>query len=175
MAAEASQTAVEAIKLPLQIVGAADLSRLIREFETLDDFFAQAAIRYPEQPAAMPEVSGLLHDFIALNNLDLLRGDQRQNVYQSLGELKVRAPVLHISFAVAASAAFVAKIVIWLRANIHPQLLVTVGLEPSIAAGCVVRTTNKQFDFSLRRHFEQQRGLLVDSLQPSYSGDVIYE
>ncbi len=57
------------------------------------------------------------------------------------------------------------KLVVWLRANIHPQILVHLGLQPSIAAGCVVRTANKQFDFSLSEAFEKQRELLIASLK----------
>jgi hypothetical protein len=69
-----------------------------------------------------------------------------------------------MSFASDPSAVFTVKIVIWLRTNIHPYLLLQVGLEPRIAAGCIVRTPNKQYDFSLRRHFTDQREQLINAI-----------
>jgi F0F1-type ATP synthase delta subunit len=55
--------------------------------------------------------------------------------------------------------------VTWLRANIHPQALVQVGLQPNIAAGCVVRTANKQFDLSLRQSFAKHKDLLIEQFR----------
>ena len=49
----------------------------------------------------------------------------------------------------------------WLRREIHPVVLLTVGLQPSIGAGCIVRSTNKQFDFSLREDFLKKHDLLM--------------
>ena len=72
--------------------------------------------------------------------------------------------MIHISFAADPSAAFTDKIVAWFRENIHPFVLIQVGLQPTIAAGCVVRTANHSFDFSLRQHFTKQRQLLIDKL-----------
>jgi hypothetical protein len=60
-----------------------------------------------------------------------------------------------------------AKLVGWFRANVHPHVLVQVGLQPNIAAGCVVRTTNKVFDLSLRNHFAQNQQVLIESMKGS--------
>ena len=53
----------------------------------------------------------------------------------------------------------------WLRREIHPLVLMTVGLQPNIGAGCIVRTTNKYFDFSLRQDFANKRDLLQAALE----------
>jgi len=37
-------------------------------------------------------------------------------------------------------------------------------LQPTIAAGCIVRTPNKVFDFSLRERFADAEGLLLQAL-----------
>jgi hypothetical protein len=42
--------------------------------------------------------------------------------------------------------------------------LVRVGLQPNIGAGCVVRTTNKSFDFSLRRFFDSKHEFFMKKL-----------
>jgi hypothetical protein len=39
-------------------------------------------------------------------------------------------------------------------------------LQPTLGAGCVVRTTNRQFDFSLRQDFARKRDLLLEKLVP---------
>jgi F0F1-type ATP synthase delta subunit len=53
----------------------------------------------------------------------------------------------------------------WLRQNIDSQVLVQVGLQPAIAAGCVVRTRNRQFDLSLGQNFKRQRAVLAEQLR----------
>ncbi len=52
----------------------------------------------------------------------------------------------------------------WLRQNIHPYVMVTVGVQPTIAAGCIVRSTNKYFDFSLRENFAGNRDILLNAI-----------
>jgi len=40
-----------------------------------------------------------------------------------------------------------------------------VGLQPTIAAGIVLRTPNHQFDFSLRQHLYKNRAKLREALE----------
>jgi F0F1-type ATP synthase delta subunit len=40
------------------------------------------------------------------------------------------------------------------------MVLVQIGLQPNLGAGCVVRTTNKYFDMSLRTKFFDSRDKL---------------
>jgi F0F1-type ATP synthase delta subunit len=55
--------------------------------------------------------------------------------------------------------------IIWLRKEIDPRIIIHVGLQPTIAAGIVLRTPNKQFDFSLRRHLYKNRDKLLEVLK----------
>jgi F0F1-type ATP synthase delta subunit len=68
--------------------------------------------------------------------------------------------VLHISFASEPTPKSVEPILEWMRNQIHPQTLLQVGLAPSIAAGCVLRTPNKFFDMSIRNHLQKQAHFL---------------
>jgi hypothetical protein len=43
--------------------------------------------------------------------------------------------------------------------------LITIGLQPNIGAGCVVRTTNKYFDLSIKQDFLSKRNLLLEALK----------
>lgn len=155
--------AQEALALPNLVAGPRDVSRLHRELEALDEYVRQANLRGGE--VRLPKTSRLLDELAQLNKLDLLSEEQREHAKQFLLMLLKHAPVVHISFAADPSSAFMDKIIGWFRQNVHPQLLVRVGLQPTIAAGCVVRTPNHLYDFSLRQHFARQKPLLIQKLE----------
>ncbi|MEK7603477.1 MAG: hypothetical protein AAB459_04545, partial [Patescibacteria group bacterium] len=135
------------ISLPVAVVGRVDLGRLLREVEGLTDFLEQAAIREPgTAQAKMPKTSRLLDQAIEINKLNLLTNDDRNQLRQFLKTVYQEAPVMHMSFSADPSPNFTQKLVAWLRQEIHPFVLLQVGLQPNIGAGCVVRTTNKYFD-----------------------------
>lgn len=158
--------APEALALPTLIFGIVEVRRLRLELESLDDFLRGMAIRR-ETKFEMPRVSRMLEALARENDRDLLKGADRKVLGEFLQEIDRSAPVIHISFAADPSASFSAKIVGWLRANIHPLALLEVGLQPTIAAGCIVRTTNKVFDLSLRSRFTENTELLLQSLRGS--------
>lgn len=150
--------------LPTLIFGMVEVRRLQRELESLDEFLRAMAVRR-QTKFEMPRVSRILDALATENNLDLLKGAHRTVLMEFLISIATNAPNLHISFAADPSSAFTAKIVGWLRANIDHYALVDVGLQPNIAAGCIVRTNNKVFDLSLRQHFAEQKNLLIDAMQ----------
>lgn len=161
------------LALPPLVVSPGDINRLLRELESLEDYMHQAALRHPDgkTPPQPPRVSRMLEELISLNRIDLNLPAQRQLAVRQLQYLQRHAPALHISFASDPSAAFVSRLTNWMRSNIHPHILLNVGLQPAIVAGCVLRTANRQFDMSLRRHFsEQQAGLISDLRGEKVSG-----
>jgi len=122
------------------------------------------SVRMPGTTIKIPKTSRLMDEFVAANGLNLLQQTDRVRVIAFLQMVKTKAPVLHMSFGVDPAPVFTQRLVTWLRAEIHPLVLLQVGLQPNIGAGCVVRATNKHFDFSLREHFKKQRPLLMNSL-----------
>jgi hypothetical protein len=160
------------LQLPLTVMGPGDLGRLKRELDLLDDFLHQAAIRKTGEPMKLPRTTGVLDDLAATNKCNLLLEDDRKKLVAFLNTIQKSAPVMHISFAVDPSEAFLVRIMKWFRENIHPQALVTVGLQPNIAAGCVLRTPNKQFDFSLKKNFADKRDLLIDKIHEVNAGGL---
>jgi F0F1-type ATP synthase delta subunit len=152
------------LKLPNGLTGRADAARLTRELNGLNDFFAGAKTRQAGSPVAMPRVSRLLQELAALNGLNLLDEPGRKQLQTQLAEIYEKAPSMHISFAVEPSPKALEQILIWMRQNIHPQSLLQVGLQPAIAAGCMLRTTNKVFDMSLRTHLRKQSQYLSELL-----------
>lgn len=156
---------VRRIELPTIVFGPVEIHRLQRELETLEDFVEQHTIRQPGKQAALPKTSRSLEALAGNNNLNLLMPSDRKQLNQFLRSVATKAPVIHMSFAADPSATFTAKIVAWLRTNVHPYALLQLGLQPTIAAGCILRTPNKVFDFSLRSRFTDQRALLIESLE----------
>ena len=150
--------------LPVLVFGMAEVQRLIRELEALEQYFQQSALRSPGTQPQLPKVSRTLEAYGAENKCNLLVQKDRVVLAAFLKEASESAPRVHISFATDPSAAFTGKVVDWFRRTVHPAVLVQVGLQPTIAAGCVVRTPNKQFDFSLRHRFDIQSIMLGKEL-----------
>lgn len=152
-------------QLPTQVTSPADVARLLRELGTIEDFISQARMREGGTSVALPTVSSKMDAVCNANELNLLHGSDREVLHESLKFLKDHAPSMHISFAASASPQAVQKIVAWLREHIDPLALVQVGLSPAIVAGCVVRTPNRQFDFSLRRRLDEKKPLLIEQIR----------
>jgi hypothetical protein len=106
-------------------------------------------------------LSRLLDSVARENGYNLLEDKSRTELEGKLNDILGKAPLLHISFASEPSPRALEQILSWFRQNIHPQALLQVGLQPTIAAGCTLRTANKFFDMSMRDYLKQQEGYLV--------------
>src|SRR4029077_9840297 len=111
-------------------------------------------IRAPGSATSLPRISRGLLEMAELNGLNLLSQADRDKSSKLLQALVKTSPILHISFASEPSPTFVTTLITKLRQLIHPYVLVQIGLQPSLAGGCMVRTENKMFDFSLRQHLQ---------------------
>jgi len=157
------------LRLPVLVFGMVEVRRLKRELEALEQFMHQAKLRQAGKQAALPRLSRLLDALAEDNHLNLLQPAHRKKLQEFLQHIEHQAPIIHISFATDPSSAITAKLVNWLRTNIDPSVLLDIGLQPTIAAGCVVRTNNKIFDLSLRERFKNARGLLLLALEGNSS------
>jgi hypothetical protein len=155
---------VQSLVLPVGIVGRVDLGRLIREVEALDEFLRQASLREPGTSVKLPKTSRLMDEVIQVNKLNALLEPDRELLQQFLAVVRSKAPILHMSFSADPSPLFTQKLITWLRREIHPFVLLQVGMQPNIGAGCIVRTENQYFDFSLRQRFTDKRPLLAEKL-----------
>jgi len=147
-----------------EVISRVDLGRLRRELSAIDDFIIQAKVRKSGQQLNLPRTGIDLEELARSNRLNLLVDGDRQSLKTSLTKLYSHAPLLHISFATEPSAVFLKKLIAWLRSEIHPNILLQIGLQPSIAAGCTVQSNSRYFDFSMRQHFEKNRNLLYKEL-----------
>lgn len=160
----AVNSAKKMVGLPVLVSSPVEIGRLIRELEIIDDTLLELAIRKGGSEVKMPKTSQLMDRMIELNKLNLLLENDRKLLLRFLESIKQGAPVLHMSFSADPSVDFIEKMVAWLRKEIHPLALMTVGLQPSLGVGCVVRSTNRQFDFSLRQDFLKKRSLLQEKI-----------
>lgn len=158
------------LKLTPDIVSQADVTRLNRELDSLDDFFVSAKARPAGSPIVPPKLSHALEALAKENAVNLLDEKNRQTLADQLAAVYKEAPNFHISFAVEASPKSLERILVWMRQSVHPQLLLQVGLQPTIAAGCVLRTTNKVFDMSLRARLNSQTEYLAALIKESVDG-----
>lgn len=152
------------ILLPVALATRSDLSRVIHELEKVDDFLRQSAIRQPGSPMQLPKTSKVFEELVNGSHLNMLLDDDRQYLEHSLEWMREKAPVMHVAFSTDPSPLFLERLITWLRQNISPYVLIRIGLHPNIGAGCVVRSTNKYFDFSLRQRFASKRELLLEQL-----------
>ncbi len=151
-------------QLPPLVVGPVEVNRLQRELAAIDETLLEHTLRKKSSSARMLKTSQLMDELVDLNKLNLLHKTDRERLHRFLEAVTDRAPVLHISFSADPPPAFLEKLITWLRDKIHPQVLVTIGIQPTIAAGCIVRSPNKYFDFSLRQDFTDKRELLLKQI-----------
>lgn len=154
--------AVSQMALPNGVVTRADVGRLAKEAETLDGALNAAQVR--GNGAELPKTTQMLNEIAGMNKLNLLQADDRKSLLQFLQKTRANAPTIHMSFNTDPSPTFQLGLITWIRREIDPAILLQIGLHPNIGAGCVVRTTNKFFDFSLKRRFTEQRELLIAKL-----------
>jgi hypothetical protein len=158
--------------LPIGAVSRVDVGRLLREIQALDEFLSQAAVRTPGTPVKLPKTSKLLDEVININKLNALVAEDRQRLVSFLMTVKSRAPVLHMSFSADPSPLFVQRLITQLRKEIHPLVLLQVGLQPNIGAGCILRTTNKYFDLSLRQNLKAKHDILLNKIRGMPESEV---
>lgn len=154
------------LSLPLSVVTRVDLSRLVSEVEQVDGQLTTIAARAKTGMASpsVPSVSQPLMDFLSLNGLSLNDPLARSESIRQLRLLKDRAPVVHMTFATTADQSSLQELTRWVRVSVHPQAVITIGLQPALVAGVLVRTTNRMYDMSLRGALQGRSGQLAKAL-----------
>lgn len=159
------------LQLPVSVVSRVDVGRLLREVEAIDGFLKQSSIREPGSPVKMPKTSRLFDELVEINKVNVLHEEERLRLHHFLQEVRASAPTIHMSFSADPSPAFTQRLITWLRKEMHPVVLLQVGLQPNIGAGCAVRTTNKYFDFSLRSRLKEKGDVLAQLMKAGMSTD----
>tara|TARA_Y100001970_G_scaffold250241_1_gene321816 strand:- start:256 stop:738 length:483 start_codon:yes stop_codon:yes gene_type:complete len=138
----------DTVALPESVVTKADLSRLIREVEEYSEVAYQAEVRGSTAPSVHYASPAL--QFLARQQEGILNSRQaRHTLLDQLHTLQGVVIPVHVGFASQPSIKALQQLVVWFRKNVDPSIVVQVGVDPSIIGGCVVRTTNRVFTFTL--------------------------
>jgi len=157
------------LKLPPALIGKAHLAQLIRELEGVENDLENQKAKHlsaaGETVLHVPTMSRALSDCITLNGIDVLDGQQRMHFKKSLNRIKDTAPVMSFTFATDPDGESLQRLVDWVRTEIHPGALISIGLQPALIGGVYLRTPNHIHDFSLRALLHDKRSLIVDELE----------
>lgn len=77
-------------------------------------------------------------------------GSKIEELREGLEQVAASAAVITLVLAAPPSAQLKQELTKWLRTNVRPQLLVNFHVDPEIAGGIVIRSTNRIFDNSFR-------------------------
>ncbi len=167
-----SATSYTDFVLPPSVVSRVDIARLVAEVERADGELTAESVRASTGMAKSASVafSTQLVEFLEQNNLSLDDSHDRSLLIKQLRLLKDKAPIVHMTFAAIADQESLQKLTQWMRASVHPQAVLAVGLQPALVAGVYVRTPNQVHDFSLRAKLKDQRALLVKELETLSGG-----
>lgn len=152
--------------IPPSIVSKIDVSRLVNEFERVDNEMTAAIVRAKvgTKEETHLGLSEQLKDFLNLNQLRPSSSKERTDLIKQLRLLKDTVPTIHMTFAVEADPQSLQQLAAWLRGSVHPQAVIAVGLQPALIAGVYLRTSNQVRDLSLRSMLKDGRGLLLKDL-----------
>lgn len=153
--------------LPPSVVSRVDVSRLASELERVDNELTTAKVRTKagSSERANPAMSDRLTEFLAQNKLSLDDDHGRSELVRQVRLLKDKVPIIHMTFAVEADQESLGHLVKWLRESIHPQAVISVGLQPALVAGVYLRTPNHVHDLSLRAKIQASRNQLAKELE----------
>lgn len=163
---ESAVTTPAAFTLPPTVVSKVDVSRLVRELERIDNELTTITVRAKAGVQQQPQItmSDQLNAFLTQNKLSLTENNARTDLIKQIRVMKDSVPIIHMTFAVEADRESLQYLAGWLRAYIHPQAVIDVGLQPALIAGVYLRTSNQIKDLSLRGMLKGSHDLLVKDL-----------
>lgn len=152
--------------LPAGIIGQSDLKRLIRELENYEEIAHQRSLTKGRGIKNKTHYhSQLLQEIASELALKIDRQTDRNTLTSFLGDIKSGSPTLNIYFASEPPNSAVQQLVQWFRKEVHPAVLLEVHVRPSILGGCIIRSSNKIFDYSHAAKIEAADKVLSKKLK----------
>ena len=143
--------------LPITLIGKTDLMRLLQEIGALDEQLSQQNLQQRAQggqETVVPAISAGLRQVSDQLGLDITSQSGRVRARDVITSYLHEAPLFQITFASEPPLDQLRLVVEWMRQNIHGLALVQTAVQPAIIAGCIIRSSNKVFDFSVREAFD---------------------
>src|SRR5690606_23010547 len=123
------------------------------------DVLNQASLVASRPQTSQTRLSEGLLRLTQVNSVNINDTSQRSALLAALKQLKESAPAVHISFASEPGLATIKAIATWFRQEASALTVLQIGVQPSIVAGCVVRTPNKVFNLTLSKQLESTRAI----------------
>lgn len=154
------------LKLPQSIATKSDLVSVLRNVDEVLDNYIQNRVRDMEGVdfKSRPDVASNLAELVAVNKLDVSL-DTLESLKSWLEHLNDHAPVVRFTFASDPTPEFLGGIVNWLRTASGQFVLVRYGIQPTIAAGCLMYTPARMYDFSLRNQLLRSDEVFLGALK----------
>lgn len=139
--------------LPNSIYTKGQLLSVLHEIEKYIDALVQVDVvhKTTQKMGHLPSMSVHLQGLLAENSLEATTHNM-ESLRDFLVELQDSSPIVRFSFASEPPTDILHKIVSWLRKETGLFVLIKIGIQPTVAAGCVMYTPNHRYDFSLRAH-----------------------
>ena len=165
-------TSQPTLLLPDSVATKRNLVSLVHEVECIDETMIAAEVKAKVgvEASHSPELSDHLASFLTLNHLSLDGSRTRSQLVAYLRRLKDQAPVVHMTFATEADDDSLRQLAAWVRQSVHPQAVMTVGLQPDLIGGVHVRTANHVQDLSIRARLKDARHSIVEELEAIHAG-----
>lgn len=109
-------------------------------------------------------MSDRLTTFLEMNNLAFEVSHVRTKVISEMRLLKQNIQNVHMTFASEPDQQSLRELLQWFRANVSPQVVVKIGVQPALVAGVYMRTANHVYDFSLRNVMGESREYLIEKM-----------
>lgn len=158
--------------LPSCIATRRDVMGLLRELERIDAALTESEARQKVGASVNdgPAFSDKLVDFLNENHVTLSDTQARHQLIQRLQRFKDTMPLVHMTFATEADPQSIEQLVAWMRQAVHPQAVLTIGLQPELIGGVHIRTTNHIHDLSVRARLGDARYLIAEELEAIHAG-----
>jgi F0F1-type ATP synthase delta subunit len=158
-----------ALSLPDILISRQDVVQAHRELGGFIDSTMQSVMRH-DNPIKYPAISAELQAVASVNQIDLRHEAECRKLLADLEQLSSQAPIIQFSFADEPPLEVLQKIVARLRKEINPQIVVKIGLNPTIAGGMIMQTPAHRYDFSLRRQLNNHRKDLIKAFKVATTG-----
>lgn len=141
------------LKLPSSIATKSDLVAVVRNVEDVLDKYVENSVRDQEGVdfKDRAEVASNLAKLVSENKLEV-SVETLTALKQWLTQLQDHAPVVRFTFASDPTPEVLSRLVTWLRNESGQFVVIRYGVQPTLAAGCLMYTPARRYDFTLRRH-----------------------
>lgn len=153
------------LALPAQIATKSDLVGVLRNVESVLDAYIENGVRKFEGVdfVSRPDVSSNLATLVRENNLEVTV-EVLKSLKNWLQHLLDHAPIVRFVFASDPNPEFLGRIVHWMRSESGQFVIIRYSIQPNIAAGCLLYTPARRYDFSLRQHLLDRADVFTKQL-----------